>query len=67
MYRLFVVVFFWMLFPGNIITAALRHAEFPQLHTLYPGCNIIFYSADKMLAHTSREKMDCRKLTLFLL
>ena len=29
-----------------------------------PGMQIIFYSADKMQAHTSREKMICRKLAL---
>ena len=26
---------FWMLFHGNMTTAALRHADFPQFRQLY--------------------------------
>ena len=36
-------------------------------HTLYPGCNIFSYIADQKQAHTSHARMDCDKLTLFLL
>ena len=36
-------------------------------HTLYPGCNIFVYIADQKQPNTSRERMDCGKLTLFLL
>ena len=30
-----VVIVFWMLFHGNMTTAALRHADFPQLRQLH--------------------------------
>ena len=36
-------------------------------HTLYPGCNIFVYIADQKQPNTSRARMDCGKLTLFLL
>ena len=36
-------------------------------HTLYPGCNIFVYIADQKQPDTSRARMDCGKLTLFLL
>ena len=38
-----------------------------KCHTLYPGCNIFVYIADQKQPNTSRAKMDCGKLTLFLL
>ena len=38
-----------------------------SIHTLYPGCNIFVYIADQKQPNTSRAKMDCGKLTLFLL
>ena len=38
-----------------------------QIHTLYPGCNIFVYIADQKQSNTSRARMDCGKLTLFLL
>ena len=37
------------------------------VHTLYPGCNIFIYIADQKQPNTSRARMDCGKLTLFLL
>ena len=37
------------------------------LHTLYPGCNNFVYIADQKQPNTSRARMDCGKLTLFLL
>ena len=37
------------------------------MHTLYPGCNIFVYIADQKQPNTSRARMDCGKLTLFLL
>ena len=37
------------------------------MHTLYPGCNIFVYIADQKQPDTSRARMDCGKLTLFLL
>ena len=40
---------------------------FAHLHTLYPGCNIFVYIADQKQPNTSRARMDCGKLTLFLL
>ena len=39
----------------------------PSMHTLYPGCNIFVYIADQKQPNTSRARMDCGKLTLFLL
>ena len=36
-------------------------------NTLYPGCNIFVYIADQKQPNTSRARMDCGKLTLFLL
>ena len=36
-------------------------------HTLYPGCNTFVYIADQKQPNTSRARMDCGKLTLFLL
>ena len=36
-------------------------------HTLYLGCNIFVYIADQKQPNTSRARMDCGKLTLFLL
>ena len=36
-------------------------------HTLYPGCNIFVYIADQKQHNTSRARIDCGKLTLFLL
>ena len=36
-------------------------------HTLYPGCNIFVYIADQKQPNTSHARMDCGKLTLFLL
>ena len=39
----------------------------PPPHTLYPGCNIFVYIADQKQPNTSRARMDCGKLTLFLL
>ena len=41
--------------------------EILPLHTLYPGCNIFVYIADQKQPNTSRARMDCGKLTLFLL
>ena len=38
-----------------------------QNHTLYQGCNIFVYIADQKQPNTSRARMDCSKLTLFLL
>ena len=37
------------------------------IHTLYPGCNIFVYITDQKQPYTSRARMDCGKLTLFLL
>ena len=39
----------------------------PEVHTLYPGCNIFVYIADQKQPNTSRARMDCGKLMLFLL
>ena len=36
-------------------------------HTLYPGCNIFVYIAEQKQPNTTRARMDCGKLTLFLL
>ena len=38
-----------------------------ESHTLYPGCNIFVYIADQKQPNTSRARMICGKLTLFLL
>ena len=38
-----------------------------HIHTLYPGCNIFVYIADQKQPNTSRARMDCGKVTLFLL
>ena len=50
-------------------TKVLREAitENDDDHTLYPGCNIFVYIADQKQPNTSRARMDCGKLTLFLL
>ena len=39
----------------------------PHCHTLYAGCNIFVYIADQKQPNTSRARIDCGKLTLFLL
>ena len=41
--------------------------EQPSYCTPYTRDAALFYIADEMQAHTSRELMDCRKLMLFFL
>ena len=43
------------------------HSFHVYVHTLYPGCNIFVYIADQKQPNTSRARMDCGNLTLFLL
>ena len=38
-----------------------------RAHTLYPGCNIFVYIADQKQPNTSRARMDCENVALFLL
>ena len=50
------------------MTSALGYHNLLSInHTLYPGCNIFVYIADQKQPNTSRARMDCGKLTLFLL
>ena len=53
---------FWMVFKMT----AMKKTKC-LYHTLYPGCNIIFYIADQKQPNTSRAGMDCGNMTLFLL
>ena len=38
-----------------------------KVHPLYPGCIIFVYIANQKQPNMSRARMDCGKLTLFLL
>ena len=54
--------------PGSLnLISKDTHLIFSLYHTLYPGCNIFVYIADQKQPNTSRARMDCGKLMLFLL
>ena len=52
----------------SLIKCILNESIFRKYaHTLYPGCNIFVYTADQKQPNTSRARINCGKLTLFLL